>query len=128
MPIVPGNEPPRRRQRGSALGWLLPLLIFGPTIYNVVRNNLGINVSNQQALIVVGGIVGLVALAVIVQRVNRLREGNTTTLPTSYTPPHGKPYVPSAPRFEPIVTGKVVLAGFVLALLIAGFGAVLLLL
>jgi hypothetical protein len=39
-----------------------------------------------------------------------------------------QPFVPSAPRFEPMITGKVLLVGVVLAALMSGIGFVLLVL
>lgn len=117
------------------------LVVFGRPIYNLVRSLTRGIVTDQQLMIVAGGVVALVVLAVIVQRVNQSRQGSSpysptsmpmnspTSLPTSnptaslqqYTRP-GDVRLPSAPRFEPIITGKVVLAGLLLALLLFGGG------
>lgn len=150
MPIVSGNEPPsQRNRRNSLVGWVLPLLFFGPMIYNFVRSTTRGVLTDQQLLIVGGGLIGLVAIVVIMRRVGQSRAGSSTSLPTSYTPPTNvaplsratpikqpqpqqyrtrteQPYVPSPPRFEPIVTGKVFLLGVVLAALFGCVGLMLL--
>lgn len=141
MPIVPGNEPRQTPKSGGSinLGWILPLLIFGPTLYRFVRNSVGNRLTDQQILIIGGGLVGLVVLAVIVQRVNRMRNDTASSLPTSYLPAASQlpgnvaPRVqrpewktPAAPKYEPMVTGKVMLAGVVLAALMGGLGLLLL--
>jgi hypothetical protein len=149
MPIVSGNEPPPpRNARGSLLGWVFPLLFFGPIIYNFVRSATRGLLTDQQLLIVGGGLIGLAALVAIGRRVGQSRANTTTSLPTSYTPPQNvaplsratpvnreqppnrapgdKPYMPSPPRFEPIITGKVLLVGIVLAALFGCIGLALL--
>lgn len=151
MPIVSGNEPqpPRRRSSGPGLGWIFPLLVFGPVLYNTIRRATAGILTDQQLLIVGGGLVGLVVLGIIAQRVNRIRAGSSSSLPTSYTPPPsvggssslpsayasqmsptrtqpGQSYVPRPPKFEPIITGKVLLAGLVVALVLGGIGLLLL--
>lgn len=138
MPIVPGNNPkPAKKSSGFPFGLIVFLVIFGQQIYGFVRGLTRGIITDQQLMIVAGGAVALVVLAVIVQRVNQSRQGSTTytppSLPTSnptaslrqYTTP-GSPSLPSAPRFEPIITGKVVLAGLFLALLLGGIGFVVL--
>jgi hypothetical protein len=88
-------------------------------------------------LIIVGGICVLVVLAALVQRASRLRGNTTTTLPTSYSLPPSlsssmqqrsanEQYLPPTPRFEPIITGKLVLAGMMLMFLLGGIGLLLL--
>ncbi len=159
MPIVQGSEP-RNPQRGSSarLGWIVPLLIFGPTIYRTMRNMAAGRLTDQQLLIAGVGLVLLVALVVVVRRVNGVRNNGSSSLPTAYqppksvgstppvvrapapedTPPWTPParagahpllssdtYVPRAPQFEPIITGKVVLAGVVLAAVLSGIGLLL---
>lgn len=147
MPIVPGNEPPEQKQRTSLGGWIVPLIIFGPMLYNLVRNATRGVLTDQQLLIAGGGLIGLVALVAIARRVGQSRASSASSLPTSYTPPStpprqlngytsstpsqyrtqlDKPYVPQPPRFEPIITGKVLLVGVVLAALMLGAGALLL--
>jgi hypothetical protein len=140
MPIVPGNEPQRTpNSGGSRLGWIIPLVIFGPSLYRFVRSGIGARLTDQQMLIVGGGLVGLVVLAVIVQRVNRSRNDTTSRLPTSYMPaatgrsntsvprlPTAEWKVPPAPKYEPMITGKVMLAGVVLAAVMGGLGLLLL--
>ncbi|HEY0734862.1 MAG TPA: hypothetical protein VGD69_08125 [Herpetosiphonaceae bacterium] len=138
MPIVPGNNPkPAKKSSGFPFGLIVFLLVFGGQIYNVVRSATRGIITDQQLMIVAGGAVALVVLAVIVQRVNRSRQGSTMYTPT-YTPSSnptaslkqyttsGSPSLPSAPRFEPVITGKVVLAGLILALLLGGIGFVVL--
>lgn len=143
MPIVSGNEPPpTRNTRGSLIGWVFPLLFFGPMIYNFVRSATRNVVTDQQLLIVAGGVIGLAAMVVIARRIGQNRSSSTGSLPNSYTPPPNlvppsrtqvsqyrapapKQYVPPPPRFEPIITGKVFLVGVVLAALLGGLGLLL---
>lgn len=143
MPIVPGNEQKSGKEsKGFPFGLIVFLVVFGRPIYNLVRSLTRGIVTDQQLMIVAGGVVALVALAVIVQRVNQSRQGSTPYSPTSMTPTNpqtslptsnptaslqqytrpGDARLPSAPRFEPIITGKVVLAGLLLALLLFGGG------
>lgn len=142
MPIVPGNEQNSKKKSGGfPTGLIVFLLIFGGQIYNVVRGLTRGILTDQQLMIAAGGVVALVVLTVIVQRVNQSRQGSSpyTTpsmpmnTPTSLTPTNptaslqqyttpGDARLPSAPRFEPIITGKVVLAGLLLALLLFGGG------
>lgn len=159
MPIVQGSEPRNPQRGGSArLGWIVPLLIFGPTIYRAVRNMVAGRLTDQQLLIAGAGLILLVILVVIVRRVNSARDNASSRLPTSYQPPKSvgtappvvrtptpkesppsnpptsagaypmlssDKYVTRAPQFEPIITGKVVLAGVVLAALLSGLGLLL---
>jgi len=143
MPIVPGNEQNSKKKSGGFPfgGLIFFLVVFGRPIYNLVRSLTRGIFTDQQLLIAGGGVVALVVLTVIVQRVNQSRQGSTpyTTpsmpmnTPTSLTPSNptaslqqyttpGDARLPSAPRFEPIITGKVVLAGLLLALLLFGGG------
>lgn len=161
MPIVHGGAPgnSQKRRGGSWVTWILPLLIFGPTIYRGIRNMAAGRLTDQQLLIAGAGIVLLAALVVIVQRINRSRNSSTSSLPTAYEPPKSigaappmmrvpspddefsapsstsaygprelssHTYVTRAPQFEPIITGKVVLAGVVLAAVLTGIGLLLL--
>lgn len=147
MPIVSGNEPPtpRKKGRGIGLGWIWLLIVLARPIYEFVRSFLstmgGGSLSSEQLLIIGGGLVALLILGAIVIRVNRMRESTTTSLPTTYQPQQtpasspsgpprsataGQPFLPPTPRFEPIVTGKVFLAGVLLAGLIGGAGLFLL--
>ncbi len=141
MPIVRGNEPrqPQRRAGGATLGWIIPLIIFGPTIYRVIRNASAGLLTDQQLAVAAGGAVAFGVMVWVIQRVNRARASNPARLPTAYELPKaavpptsqaGGPsidqaYVPQSPRYEPIITGKVVLAGVVLAALMAGLGLLL---
>lgn len=134
MSIVSGNEPPQRR-RGSNWSWLIFLLIvFGPTVIGTLRpffNDL-VNVDQgqvnmDQVVIIAGGVLALAVLVLLVARVRSAASRTPSALPTTYTPPTGTissatntPMLPTAPRFEPIITGKVVLAGVLLLMLLAG--------
>ena len=143
MPIVPGNEQKSGKEsRGFPFGLIVFLIVFGRPVYNLVRSLTRGIVTDQQLMIVAGGVVALVALAVIVQRVNQSRQGSSPYSPTSLSPTNtptmltptnptaslqqytspGDARLPSAPRFEPIITGKVVLVGLLLALLLFGGG------
>ena len=143
MPIVSGNEPqrPGRRSGGSWFGWLLPLIIFGPTLYRFVRSATAGRVTNQQLLIGLGGVLVLAAMVWVARRVSGTRDRNVTRLPTGSPSSMGQSVrleaprlpsstlgpggVPQAPRFEPLVTGKVFMVGVILALLIGGVGLAL---
>ena len=139
MPIVQGNEPPRRRSRPSVVGWLLPVIIFGPTLYRMARGAVAGRVTDQQLLIVGAGAVALALVVLIASRVSRARS-TPARLPTGYpsTPPPvmlagpiqttaSEGYTPRPLRYEPMVTSKVVLAGVAVAAMIGGFVALLVL-
>lgn len=161
MPNVQGSDPrgPQKRAGGSWIGWIVPLLIFGPTIYRGIRNMVAGRLTDQQLLIAGAGLVLLVALVVVVQRIQRSRNSSASSLPTAYQPPKSvvaapvvapvpssddkatwssstdgyarrelssDTYVTRAPQFEPIFTGKVVLAGIVLAAVLSAIGLLLL--
>lgn len=145
MPIVSGNEPPTKRKQPSLLGWILPLILFGPMISNAISSVTRGTLTRDQVMI---GLIGLAILAAVGRRMIRSRGGSASPS-TLYTPPTStnttitarkltgysstsattqaraqanKPYVPPPPRFEPMVSGKVMLLGLVLAVLFAGVG------
>jgi hypothetical protein len=81
----------------------------------VQRRTAGV-LSNEQLLMIVAGVGALIVLAVVGRRTLQ----SNTTLPGSPTYDAPKPSYPSqAPRFEPIVTGKVLLAGLGLGIVFA---------
>lgn len=137
MPIVQGNEPrqPQRSAGGSVVGWIIPLAFLGPMLYRLLRNATAGLLTDQQLVIAVGGVVAFGVMVWVLRRVNGLRASSTTHLPAAYElskpdlsrQPAMDPvrrdgsYVPQPPRYEPILTGKVVLAGVVLATLMGGF-------
>ncbi len=140
MPIVAGNDQqPEKKSSGAGCGWVVMLLVFlWRPLYTMIRDFTNGRFSDDQLVMIVGGIFGLIVLAALVQRVNRMRASNTAGWPTPYTPPSplssnprqlrspGEQYLPAGPRFEPIITGKVILAGLILALLLGGIGVLLL--
>ncbi len=147
MSFVAGNDPPpSKRSGGSLISWLFLLLVFGPTIYRVLRNATAGVISDQQLLIIGGGLIALIGVIVIVQRINRSRADGGPRLPTPMPPPaprrsapppdigavrrvtgaSSQPYLPPAPRFEPMITGKVVLASLIFGAFLAGIGVLLL--
>lgn len=135
MPIVSGNEPPSGKQKpqSASWAWLIPfLLVFGRPIYQAVRNATAGRVTDQQLIIVGAGVVVLLVVVAIVQRIHRSRTAGATRLPTTYTPPtplsrpsSDQSFVPSAPHFEPIITGKVLVAGIILAAIMGAIGIIL---
>ncbi len=140
MPIVAENEPQHKRSGSGGLGcgWLVPLLILAPTVIRYVRQSTAGWLDDQQLLIIAGGIGILFAFVLIVRQVNR-QDRASPTLPPSTTSPaptisldelqkRSQVGLPAPPRFEPIVTGKVVLAGVLLGGLMLAAGAVLVLL
>ncbi len=139
MPIVSGNKPQPKRSGGIGWGWLLPLLILGPTIARFVRQSTAGWLTDQQLLIIVGGLAILIAFGIMIHRVNHAERGGTSLpqppvpkAPTSASLQQlRKPSndsLPPSPRFEPIITGKVLLVGVLLGGLLIAAGAALILL
>jgi hypothetical protein len=123
MPLTPKNEQRPTKRSSGGWGWLVPLLIAGPTIIQQVRSRTVGVLTDEQLLMIGAGVTALVVLAVVGRRVWQ-RNAAVPQAPT-YNPQQST-MVPQAPRFEPIVTGKVMLAGLVLGALFA-LGAVALL-
>jgi hypothetical protein len=136
MGFVAGNDPsPQKKASGPGFGWV-SLLFIGVLLFRVVRNMTAGLLTDEQLAILVGGVIALIGLAIIVQRVNRSRANNSPSLPTTYQPqqpsyPSSTGYSPirsearpptNAPRFEPIITGKVFLFGLVFACAWIGLG------
>ncbi len=115
MPLTPNNQ--GQRPRRSGWGWLVPLLIAGPTIINLVRRQTTGVLTDEQLLMIVAGVGALVVLVVVGRRAWQ----SNAAVPRSptYTPQQSST-LPQAPRYEPMVTGKVLLAGLVLGVLFAG--------
>lgn len=132
MPIIAGNEPspPRKKPERLSWGWLIPLVIvFGRPLIQMIRNLTAGRVTNQQLLIMAVGVAALVALVILVRFINRGRNASAGSLPTMYTPsistpslPNNQPFVPRPLRFEPIITGKVVLASVIVAIIMGAAG------
>ena len=135
MPIVPGNEQPNKRSGGSLWGWIVFLVVFGRPIYGLARSLTNGFLSDQQLLMLLGGAGALIVLATLARRIKRSESASTTTFAPSYTPPQSPSssaqlmraasVTPSAPRFEPVITGKLVLVGVILASLLGGLGLLL---
>lgn len=145
MPIVPGNEP-ESQPGGRGVWWLLPILLVasGP-IANAVQRATGWNVSQVHVLLAGGLLLAAVWLLwPNVRGGGKAAPGSPvpgslpSRLPTPSTPTRspaapkntpgavqlGRPTQLPAPRFEPYVTGKVVLAGFVLLIVFGALGLV----
>ncbi len=149
MPIVSGNEP-EKHESGRGIWWLLPILLIasGP-IASMVQQATGWNVSQLQ-VILAGGLL----LAAVWLLWPNFRGGRGSAAPGIPTPPTlparlptpstpsrspaaprsiggstqlGRPIEIPAPKFEPYVTGKVVLAGCVLLVLFGAVGLALVL-
>jgi hypothetical protein len=121
MSLTPENEPRRPRTSGIGWGWLVPFLLVAPTIIREVQRRT--TLSNEQLIMIVAGVGALIVLAVVSRRAFA-SERSTPRLPTYDA--NRPSYTPQAPRFEPMVTGKVLLAGLALGALFA-LGVVLLL-
>jgi hypothetical protein len=94
----------------------VPLLIAGPTLIREVQRRTAGVLTNEQLMMLVAGVGALVVLAVVGRRTFQ----NNTSMPSSRTYDAARPSpTPQTPRFEPIVTGKVLLAGLVLGVLFA---------
>ncbi len=116
MPLTPNQEQRPTKRSGGGWGWLVPALIAAPTIINLVRNRARGILTDEQLVMIAAGVVALVVLVVVSRRVWQ-RNADVPRTPT-YNPPQSAG-VSQAPRFEPIVTGKVMLAGLVLGALFA---------
>lgn len=119
MPLTPNNEQ-RPTKRSGGWGWLVPLLIAAPTIINLVRSRTAGMLTDAQLLIIAAGVAVLVVLVVVGRRT---WQSNAAAPRTPTYNPQQSAGTPQAPRFEPIITGKVMLAGLVLGVLFA-LGAV----
>ncbi len=139
MPIVSENEPQTKRSSGIGCGWILPLLILGPTIARFVRQSTAGWLTDQQLLIIVGGLTVLIVFGIMIRRASHAARGDTT-LPQPVMPKapssaslqqlhkQSSSSLPPSPRFEPIITGKVLLAGVLFGGLLVAAGAALILL
>ena len=121
-PNTPRPDPPRQRQ--SNLSWIFFLLILARPLWGILRSAIGPQLSNTQLWIIVAGVLSLAALALLAPRALN-RDTPVSRLPTGAPPVHlerpapvaQRPFPgvsPRAPRFEPIITGKVMLAGVLL--------------
>lgn len=135
-PNAPRPDPPPRQPKGN-LSWIFFLLILARPLWGILRSAVGPQLSNTQLWIVVIGVLALAALVLLAPRALN-RGPSVTRLPTSApsVPPRRPPALPQhpaldaslrPPHYEPIITGKVMLAG-VLLLGMMGLGFVLLLL
>lgn len=142
MPIVSGNEP-ERQEGGRGVLWLLPLLlVVSRPLANVVQQVTGWTISPLQMVLAGGLVLGAAWLLWPNARGGRrsappgapAASSLPARLPTPSTPSRspaasssmpggvsqpGGPNAPQTPGFEPYVTGKVVLVGFVLLLFFA---------
>lgn len=141
MPIT-ANTPrptPPKRQRTSIWSWLIFLLIFARPLYGMLRSIVPFQISSPQLMAIVAGIIVVALASTLVLKTAR-RQGSDTRLPTASpqsssdrpvmtssrpsnipmranTP---QPRIPAGgPRFEPVITGKVMLVGIITAGVIA---------
>ena len=131
---TPRPKPPKRERR-SVLTWIFFLLILARPLWGILRSTIGAQINDTQLWILVMGVVALGFIGLLVARSVGNR-GADARLPTGVEPvqplspsrlPGGarSSYPVGPPRYEPIITGKVALAGFVLAALMAAAGLVL---
>ncbi len=118
---------------------MLPLLILGPTIARFVRQSTSTWLNDQQLLIIIGGLTVLITFGIMIRRANRAERGGSSlpqlaapTVPASAPLQQlrktSKAALPPPPRFEPIMAGKVFLAGVLFGGLLIAAGAALILL
>ena len=131
---TPRPKPPKHERR-SGLTWIFFLLILARPLWGILRSTIGAQISDTQLWILVVGVVTLGFVGLLVARGVGNR-GADARLPTrvepaqplnpSQLPQDARPGYPvGPPRYEPIITGKVVLAGIVLAALMAAAGLLL---
>ncbi|WP_026370543.1 hypothetical protein [Kallotenue papyrolyticum] len=86
MGLMPGNEPsPPRGRSSSLISWIVLLILFGPTLYHLLRNATTGWLTNEQWLMLLGGLIAIVGLAAIVRQVSRRSEGSAASLsPSAY--------------------------------------------
>ena len=131
---TPRPKPPKRERR-SSLTWIFFLLILARPLWGILRSTIGAQISDTQLWILVVGVVALGFVGLLATRGVGNR-GADARLPTRIEP--AQPLNPSRlpggvrssyplgpPRYEPIITGKVALAGFVLAALMVAAGLLL---
>jgi cytochrome b561 len=116
MPLTP-NNPGQQPKRSGGWGWLVPLLIAAPTIINLVRSRTTGILTDEQLLMIAAGVGTLIVLVVVGRRA---WQSNVAVPPSPTYNPQQSSALPQAPRYEPILTGKVLLAGLVLGVLFAG--------
>lgn len=114
MSLSPQHEPRRPRSSGG-LGWLIPLLLIAPPIIREVQRRTAGVLTNEQLLMIVAGVGALIVLGVVARRTWT----STTSQPSTYDVTKRPSYTPQPPKFEPIVTGKLMLAGLGLGVLFA---------
>ena len=131
MPITaqsPQSRQPQPKRRIN-FSWIIFLMILARPIWGIVRSIVPPQIANNDMVAVVVGVLVLGAFVFTVSQLGRSRGGDTR-LPTGSQPE--RPWSPTgmgtprpatlpsgAPRFEPIITGKVVLAGAVLLVIFA---------
>ncbi len=136
MPITAQTPPPRKQQprRSPNLSWIIFALILARPVWAMVRSVIPPQVASNDVFAVGVGVLVLAAFFFTVARLGRGR-GTDTRLPTGPQPDRAlsipraaapRPFVQAGgPRFEPIITGKVVFAGVVLLALFAAVFLVL---
>lgn len=117
MSLTPNDEPRGPRRSSAGWGWLVPLLLIAPTLIREVQRRTAGTLTNDQLFIIVAGIGALIVLVLVGQRA--WSNNAAPPQPPTYDATYRSSYIPQAPRFEPILTGKVVLAGVGLGLLFA---------
>ncbi len=138
---ITANTPrpkPTRGQGPSCGTWIfLIVILLGPG-RGILMALLGPRANDPRTLIVIGGVVVLAAMLVLAGRAASGRSSGPQ-LPTGPSTPMSMPRLPTPaapmsptvpgsragyplgpPQFEPIITGKVVLAGVLLLLVFAG--------
>jgi|GEM_PF-7050221 len=142
MNFTANTRPPApKRERGGNLSWIFFLLILARPLWGIVRSLVGPQISNQQIWLMIGGVLVVSAVVALIAR-NAGGRAEQSRLPTPsatggsslpFPPATNRPAMPGEwrpgsssgypsrpPQFEPMLTGKVLLAGLVLALLIGG--------
>ena len=125
---TPRSRPPRGQQQ-SKLTWIFFVLILARPLWGILRTMVGPQIGDAQLWMLVGGGLGVALIAILLVRGRGSRPPVTQqpgmpapmSLPTprTYTAP-SRTGMPSAPRFEPMITGKAFFAGLCVVALAIG--------
>ena len=135
------KKPPDKKPGRNYLSWIIFLGILVRPVWGILRSIAPPSISSQQIMMIVAGAVVLGVVGIIALRARESRPPSQPTyglpqtgrsIASPYTqPPQSRTVLPApprsmsntlprAPQFEPMISGTVVLVGFVVAALIGG--------